>query len=413
MLFSERQSPRRPSRSPRPRRGATPHPVPVAVALCAAAALALSGCSTQKEAPGGGAGRATGDCKGAEAARQKYAETWRTAGEAIGLPGLKPGAVKVCEVDTAKFKKPAPPAGYRIALAAQGPTNSWATTNEEAFKYRAQQVGAEVLYASANGDVNKQVDNIQQLVAQRPDAMVVVPMGEAVTGQVRAAAAQGIPTVLCAGRLAPDSGAVSTVTRDYELQGTLWAEWIAKQIGGKGKIAMLSGIAGVPTAELPKAQATKLFAQKYPNIQIVAKQYTDWSPTKAKSVAAQLLAQHPDLSAIWSDSAISDLGVYEAYTEAGKPVPPVTGDSSNAFLKAVRGKPVKFALGSFPPEQSSQCLDVALAALAGRTVPSQVNVDAAVFTHAQLDKYVRQECGDDLWVPSTLPNDLLERLELC
>ena len=219
--------------------------------------------------------------------------------------------------------------------------------------------------------------------------------------------------MVCAGRLGGDTGAVSTVTRDYELQGTLWAEWVAKQIGGKGKIAMLSGIAGVPTAELPKAQAEKVFAQKYPSIQIVAKQYTDWSATKAKTVAAQLLAQHPDLDAIWSDSAISDLGVYEAYTEAGKEVPPVTGDSSNAFLKAVKGKKVKFALGSFPPEQSAQCLDVALDALAGKAVPSQVNVDAAVFSDAETDKYARPECGENLWVPSTLPDALLKKLKLC
>lgn len=398
MLFSRKQGGRRVG--------------PRALALAGAGVLALGACSTEKEGATGAA-QNPADCAGAAAAQQKYAETWRTAGEAIGLTGLKPGQVKVCDVDTAKYKKDAPAGGYRIALAAQGPTNSWASTNEEAFKYHAEQKGVKVLYASANGDVNKQVDNIQQLVAQRPDALVVVPMGDAVTGQVRAAAAQGIPVVTCAGRLPADSGAISTVTRDYELQGTLWAEWIAGQIGGKGKIAMLSGIAGVPTAELPKAQAEKVFADKYPGIQIVSKQYTDWSATKAKTVAAQLLAQHPDLSAIWSDSAITDLGVYEAYTEAGKPVPPVTGDSSNAFVKAVKDKPVKFALGSFPPEQSTQCLDVALDALAGKTVPNQVNVDAAVFTHEQADEYARPECGDNLWIPSTLPNDLLKKLKLC
>jgi ribose transport system substrate-binding protein len=384
------------------------------LALTAAGLLALAAaaCGTERESSSGGASPSA-NCAGAEAEQQKYAETWRSAGEAIGLSGLTPAQKKICQVDTAKYKKAAPGGGYRIALAAQGPTNSWALTNEEAFKYQAAQKGAKVLYAAANGDVNKQVDNIQQLVAQRPDAMVVVPMGDAITGQVRAAANQGIPVVLCAGRLGEGSGAISTVTRDYELQGTLWAEWIAKQIGGKGKIAMLSGIAGVPTAELPKAQAEKLFAQKYPNIQVVSKQNTDWSPTKAKTVAAQLLAQHPDLNAIWSDSAISDLGVYEAYTEANKPVPPVTGDASNAFLKAVKGKNVKFALGSFPPEQSMQCLDTALDALAGKPVPSQVNVDAAVFSDAELDKYARPECSDDLWVPSRLPNDLLKKLKLC
>ena len=376
--------------------------------------LLLAGCSTERESLTAGLGVAA-ECAGpqARAAQQQYAETWRKAGEAIGLKGLAPSQADVCEVDTSTYAKNRPDGGYRIAFAAQGPTNAWATSNEEAFKHRAEQRGVEVLYASANGDVNKQVDNVQQLVAQRPDALVVVPMGDAITGQVRAAAAQGIPVVVCSGRLGGGSGAVSTVTRDYELQGTLWAEWIAERIGGKGRIAMLSGIAGVPTAELPKAEAKKIFAEKYPGIEIVAEQNTDWSATKAKTVAAQLLARYPDLDAIWSDSAITDLGVYEAYSQAGKPVPPVTGDVTNGFLKAVQGKNVPFALGAFPPEQSAQCLDIALDALDGKKVPSQVNVDAAVFTDQELGRYVRPECSDDLAVPTRLPAGLLEKLKLC
>ncbi|MFI0355700.1 substrate-binding domain-containing protein [Actinomadura sp. 9N407] len=383
-------------------------------ATALASVLVLGACSTERESLTAGLGEAA-DCTGprAKAAQQKYAETWRKAGEAIGLQGLSPAQADVCEVDTSKFAKEKPKGGYRIALAAQGPTNAWALSNEEAFKHRAGQRGVDVMYASANGDVNKQVDNVQQLVAQRPDAMVVVPMGNAITGQVRAAAAQGIPVVVCSGRLGEGSGAVSTVTRDYELQGTLWAEWIAQRLGGKGKVAMLSGIAGVPTAELPKAQAEKIFAEKYPGIEVVAKQNTDWSATKAKTVSAQLLARYPDLDAIWSDSSITNLGVYEAYSQTGKPVPPLTGDVTNGFLKAVRGKNVPFALGAFPPEQSAQCLDVALDTLAGKKVPSQVNVDAAVFTHEQIDTYVRPECSDDLAVPSALPADMLAKLKLC
>ena len=123
--------------------------------------------------------------------------------------------------------------------------------------------------------------------------MVVVPMGPGIVGQVKAATAQGIPVVACAGQLPDNSGVVSTVTRSYDLQGKLWAEWVAKQIGGKGRIAMISGIAGVPTAEFPKAAAEKVFADKYPDIKIVSKQYDDWSPTKAKTVAAVAGVQEP------------------------------------------------------------------------------------------------------------------------
>ena len=384
--------------------------------LCVGAALAssvlvLAACSTEQEGTTGASGGDGGECTPSEEAQQQYQETWESAAQSIGLENIEVPEIEICEVDTSQFEKSADE-GYTVAFAAQGPTNSWALTNEEAFQYHAEQNDVEVLYASANGDATKQVDNIQQLASQSPDAMVVVPMGPGITGQVRAASQQGIPVVLCAGRLEGNSGAISTVTRSYELQATLWAEWLAKQLGGKGKVALLSGIAGVPTAEYQKAAAEEVF-KNYPDIEIVSKQYTDWSPTKAKTVARNLVAQHPDLDGIWSDSAISDLGVVEAYRQAGKPVPPLTGDSSNAFLKAVEGTDVKFALSAFPPEQSMECLNVALDALAGEPVPNVVNVDSAAYTHEQIDEYIRQECSDNLWVPSELPEELLQQLELC
>src|SRR5215210_3885983 len=351
------------------------------IAVIAAAALLAAGCSSGKQESASSGG--SGPCAASSQAKQRYDRSWATAQEQLGLSGLQPPSIKLCDVDTSKYKK-APQGGkYRVALAAQGPTNSWALENEEAFKYHAKERNVDVLYASANGDATKQVDNIQQLASQDPDAMVVVPMGPGIKGQVQAAANQKIPVVLCAGRLEGNSGAVSTVARSYELQATLWAEWLVKQLNGKGRVAMLSGIAGVPTAEYQKSAAEKVFA-KHPGIKVVSKEYTDWSPTKAKTVAATLIGKN--LDGIWSDSGISDLGVVEAYERAGKPVPPLTGDSSNAFLKAV-----KFALSAFPPEQSTQCLDVALDALAGKNVPNVVNVESAAFTDQQIDKYIRRD----------------------
>ena len=381
---------------------------PLTVAL-AIAPLALAACSSEREESPGAGSTAQRDCQQSTGAQERYDAAWREGQEALGLSGLQPDDVEVCDVDTSRFRKEGG-GQVRVAFAAQGPTNSWALTNEEALRYRAEQRDADVLYASANGDAARQVDNIQQLASQDPDAMVVVPMGPGITGQVRAAAQQGVPVVLCAGRLEQGSGAVSTVTRSYELQATLWAEWLAQQLDEKGRIAMLSGIAGVPTAEFQRAAAEKVFA-RYPDIEVVAKEYTDWSPTKAKTVARSLVGR--DLDGIWSDSAISDLGVVEAYEDAGREVPPLTGDSSNAFLKAVDDKDVRFALSAFPPEMSMQCLDVALDAAAGKPVPSVVNVESAVFTDEQLDEFVRPDCSDNLWVPSKLPAQLLRRLELC
>jgi ribose transport system substrate-binding protein len=380
------------------------------VGLGLLSALALAAC-------GGGSKEGTEEtasasgCKPSKEVETNYNKAWEQGEDAFELTNVEIPKRKLCEVDTSEWKKEEPSGGYKVAFAAQGPTNSWAAENEEAFKTKANELGVQELYASADGDATKQVDNIQQLASQEPDAMVVVPMGSSITGQVKAATAQGIPVIACAGTIAPSSGVVSTVTRSYELQGRLWAEWIAKQINGKGRIAMISGIAGVPTAEYPKKAAEELFAEKYPEIEIVSKQYDDWSPTKAKTVAASLVSKN--LDAIWSDSSFTALGVYEAYKEAGQPVPPVTGDASNAYLKAVQNADVSFALSPFPPEMSTQCLETALSILEGEPVPNFVNVEAPAFTDTEKKKFVRPECSENLWIPTKLSDEELKSLKLC
>jgi len=380
-----------------------------AVAVAGVATLLLAGCSTEKEDPSAGG---SGECLNADEAQAEYEKAWSTASEQLDVD-LEPVAEDVCEVDTSDWKAdPKQGDKYRIAFAAQGPTNSWGLTSEEAFKAHAKEKDVDVLYASANGDATAQVDNIQQLTSQQPDALVVVPMGEGIAGQVRAAVKQGIPVVACSGVLPDDSGVVSTVTRQYDLLGAMYAEWLAKQLDGKGQVAMLSGLAGVPTAEYQAAAAKKVF-KKYPDIKVVTQQYTEWSPSVAKTVAANLLSKYPKLAGIWSDSGYGDLGVVQAYTEAGKDVPPLTGDASNAFLKAVKGTDVRFALSSFPPEMSTTCLDTALKILDGESVLNKVYIDSPSFTDAKASEYVREECSDNLLIPTSLSDALLKKLKLC
>lgn len=383
----------------------------VAIVASAGVLIALAACSSEQEGSSS-TSAANADCSNAAAAQDTYTKAWSTTAEELGIKDLTPVEETVCEIDTSSYKKDAPAGGYTIALAAQGPINSWGTLSEEAFKRHADEIGVSTLYASANGDATTQVDNIQQLASQKPDAMVVVPMGEGITGQVQAAAEQGIPVILCSGILPDDSGAVSTVTRQYDLLGSAYAEWLVQKLGGKGKVAMLSGLAGVPTAEYQAAAAKKVFAN-YPDIEVVTQQYTEWSPTVAKTVADNLITQYPDLDGIWSDSGYGDLGVVQAYTEAGKTVPPLTGDSSNAFLKATEGTDVQFALSTFPPEMSADCLDTAVSVLKGEPVLNKVFIDSPSFTNEDASQYVRKDCGDNLFVPSTLDDATLVELGLC
>jgi ribose transport system substrate-binding protein len=352
---------------------------------------------------------ASAPCTDSAKAKAAIADVWRQGESILGVPILKPPSQTLCYVDTSKYKKSGP---YTIAFASQGPTNSWASSSDAYVRYVADENHVKLAYASANGDATKQVSNVQDLLAQNPDALLIQPMSSAIQALIHQAAQKNIPVVVCTGQLPNTNDIVSTVNRDYTLNGTLFAQAIVKALNGQGEIAMISGIPGVPTAEL-QYQAAKAFFAKYPGIKIMTHQYDNWSPTQAKTVAASILVKYPNLKAIWSDSSFTDVGVTQAYTEAHKPIPFVTGDSSNAFLRIATKYNVKFALSAYPPEQCGQAVKIVLQILQGKAVLNQVPPVSAVYTQAQLSKYYRSGCSDNLWVPSSLPNTILKQLKLC
>lgn len=384
-----------------------------AVSVAAVIACIVAGAGSAP-ALGGTARRAApppaaAPCANSTAAQAAIAAVWRQGQRILGVPLLAPPKETYCYVNTSKYKKSGP---YTIAFASQGPTNSWASSSDAYVRYVAKQTHAKLLYASANGDATKQVGNVQDLLAQKPDALLIQPMSNGVQALLHRAAQQNIPVVVCTGQLPNTNDIVSTVNRDYTLNGTLFAQAIVKYLHGKGEIAMISGIPGVPTAEL-QYQAAKAFFAKYPGIKIVTHQYDNWSPTQAKTVAASIVAKYPNVKAIWSDSSFTDVGVAQAWRAAGKPIPFVTGDSSNAFLRVAKQYGVKFALSAYPPEQCGQAIKVVEQILQGKPVLNRVPPQSAVYTHAQLGKYYRPQCTDNLWVPSSLPVAILKQLKLC
>ncbi len=370
--------------------------------------------SAAAEAPASAAASAAASVEAAsgEESSNALAQAWENDWAKAGLtnPGLAPTDAGIVEVDTSQYKKDG---DLTIGFASQGPTNSWATIYDETLKAHAAELGVTIEYAGADGKEDKQVNDINDLLAKNIDALIVTPMGPAVKAPIERAAAEGIPVILCTG-IVDTTANVSRVDRDNRLNGALTAEWIAQQLGGKGKIIMLSGIAGVPTAETRKAGAEEVFAL-YPDIEILDKQYTNWSPTEGKTVMEQLLTKYGDeIDAIWSDSGLQDIGVIQVYNEAGKEIPPMTAEPINGFLKLAKENNVKFLAVGYPPTHSADCLDTAVAALQGAPVSSFVNVDVPVFSDAENDQYVKMDCSDDLWLPAGLLSDeLLASLKLC
>ncbi len=387
------------------------------IGVVAVLALIAVACSSAEEtttttAAAGGGSDTTTTVAGASDQSDILVNAFREDPQVLGLDPIEPPdyAYEIVNVDTSEFKIDGTP---KIAFAIQAPEFSWPATYNQAVEARKAEAYPDielVISPTGLGETDSQIATIEDLLVQQPDALIITPLTD-VSGAVEEAAAQGVPVVLCTGTAETDAY-VTRVDRDNFLNGAIGAEWIARSIDYSGKIVTLSGIAGIPTAEDRLRGATSVF-EKYPDIEIVAHEYTNWDAAAGKTAMQTFLTQFDQIDAVWADGAGQAVGAIEAFKEAGRDIPPFAGEPLNGFLRLASEEGFDFVAVGYPPSHSSVCLDVAMDILGGVTVPSFVNVEVPIFDKTELDEWYRPNCVDDLWLPTPLTDEELVAEGLC
>lgn len=312
-------------------------------------------------------------------------------------------------VDTTKYKKAAP---YTICFSNASISNSWRVSFVEHIRYavdEAKKAGLVKNYieTDANDDPTKQVADTEDLLTKGCDVLIVSPAtSEAMTPVVEKAMDKGVPVVTVDRNISSDKY-VSFVECSSCTMATKQAEWLVQQLGGKGNIVMLAGLAGASPAETRLQCASEVFA-KYPDIKILDKQYTGWSPVEGKRIMENLLLKYPQIDALWADSGLQGSGAAEAFLDAKMTVPPITGEDFNRFLKMWKEKDLNAIAVDYTVRQGYEAMQVALKILKGESVPHHVVVPNTVITQENLDQYVRLDLPDDYWAGS-MP-EVAERL---
>ena len=164
------------------------------------------------------------------------------------------------------------------------------------IRARAQELGWEVATVSANEDKLKQINGVQDLVARGVQGILISPIDAVgVNAAYDAAAAARIPIVSIARGSASPNQTIH-VAMDEKQIGRDIAEWTARKLGGKGKVALLMGPSGAPTFRNLGDGYSEVMA-KYPAIEVVFR--ADGPLTRERGVkqAEDVLVAHPDLAA--------------------------------------------------------------------------------------------------------------------
>src|SRR5947208_3869787 len=185
------------------------------------------------------------------------------------------------------------------------------------IRARAQELGWEVATVSANEDKLKQINGVQDIVARGVKGILISPIDAVgVNAAYDAAAAAKIPIVSVArGSTSPNQ--TIHVAMDEKQIGRDIAEWTAKKLGGKGKVALLLGPSGAPTFKNLGDGYSEVMA-KYPGIQIVFR--ADGPLTRERGVkqAEDVLVANADLAAIYTANDVFAFGSMQSDHSANR-----------------------------------------------------------------------------------------------
>ncbi len=319
--------------------------------------------------------------------------------------------------DTSAYAKEGP---YRIALAAQGTSNSWSALFDEHARWYAEELGADVigelLYADAQASADIQVPQVEDLLAQEPDALILVPMGAAaLSAPVERAMAQGVPVILCASTVDTDNFVTEVGTNLYA-SGAYLAQYLVDQLGGEGSVVVMAGIPGVTTSDVMQQGAEAVFAAN-PGITVLDIQPGNWSTAEAKTIMETWIAQYGDeIDGVWSGGAQMSQGIVSAYLDAGAAIPPIGGgEFGNGFLRLALENDISYAAWQYPNAMVTLCMDTALAILRGEPVPRFIDFQDSIpntqnFTDAEGETYFNPNWSDDVFGPILFPAERLEAL---
>lgn len=146
------------------------------------------------------------------------------------------------------------------------------------------------------------------------------------------AADAGIPCIIINdGPVESEAELCYQINFDTIDQMSTLTKYVCEAIGGKGKIIELRGTAGAEFDNIAHEGVLKAL-ENYPDIEIVAEVYTDWTGSKAQSELASVLPTLDDVAGVVTQGGDS-YAVVQAFEAAGMELPVIGGDNRGYFLK--------------------------------------------------------------------------------
>jgi inositol transport system substrate-binding protein len=267
----------------------------------------------------------------------------------------------------------------------------------DALRAQAKKVGANVQMEIAGDDVGKQLNQIQNFIAQRVEAIIVNPVDTDVTPRItRLVTAANIPLIYVNRRPADFEklpAGVAWVASDEKVSGTLETQEVCRVMKGKGNIVVLMGelsneAARTRTQDIENVLATK----ECSGIKILDKREGKWQRTAGNDITTNWVANGMKFDAIISNNDEMAIGAIQALKAARKWRPDfmVAGiDATPDALASMKAGDLKVTVFQNAAGQGAGSLDAAIKLIKKQSVDRFVNIPFELVTPDNLSRYTK------------------------
>lgn len=268
-------------------------------------------------------------------------------------------------------------ADYRIGVSIARVDDNFMTYVRNGLETAAKQQGVKIQFEDAQGDVVRQLNQVEGFLNQKVDAVIVLPVDTSATANMtRAAVAAKTPLVYV--NRHPDErtlpkGVVTVASNDIEA-GQLQMRFLAEKLGGKGNVAIIMGDLA-QNATHDRTEGAKQVLKDFPEIKVVEQQSAEWQRSKGMDLTSNWLLAGTQFDAIVANNDEMAIGAGMALQQAGKAkgdVAIVGIDGLPDGLAAVKRGLLAASVFQDPKAQAAKAVESAIRMIKGEAIESEV-----------------------------------------
>ena len=260
-------------------------------------------------------------------------------------------------------------------------------------KYAESQKDISLQFEDAQGDVGKQLNQIQNFIAQKVDAIIVnVVDTDATPKMTKLATSAGIPLVYV-NRMPADKSLpakVAYVGSNEVDSGTLEMKEVCKLMGGKGNILVMMGELSNQAARQRTQDVEDVIATpECSGIKILDKRTAKWQRTEGNDLMTNWISAGLKFDAVVSNNDEMALGAIQAL-KASKMLDKtiVAGvDATQDALAAMKAGDLKVTVFQNAKAQGQGAIDAAIKLIKKEKVERFVNVPFELVTPENMGQY--------------------------